>query len=429
MHRKTSLVLGCYVAVLLFFVRDVLAVGSAGYKNEVVNAEAMGKASSFVAQADNPSAIYYNPAGLTQLKGDNVSLGYTFEGPMAEVESNTADGTVQMQRQVFWIPNFYYVSDANKENLRIGFSVTSPFGLATDWAQDSYVAANATESDLDFIAVNPTIAFKVNDVLSIGAGLNHFGSHLSKHKRVAASISSDGDFQLKGSDTGWGYNTGFLVQPSEQHSIGISYRSEVDMDYKGTVSMTNINQGAYPAVFGGASYSTDMKVSLTLPQSVVIGYAYKPGNKWTFETDLEWTGWSAAEEEKVEYPSESDANRLAVLNAGNPVPRDWNDVFSFGVGAEYQATDKLALRCGYLYEETPIPSANLDAALPDADRHGVTLGFGYDFKEVTIDASYLALFMMDRDVTNDVGLVAGTDIDGKYKQFVNVFAVGFTYKF
>ena len=432
MNRRHVLVgVVVFLCTSFAYSNNIFAVGSGGFRNEVVDAEAMGKASAFVAQADNPSAIHYNPAGLTQLKGSYLSIGYTAEFPVNEVDSNTGDGTVQMQRQYFLIPNFYYVTDLGKGGAKIGVGVTAPYGLGTDWAHDSYVAENATESDVEFININPTIAYKINDTLSIGAGLDVYDSEIEKRKRLDnAALSSNGDFKLEGSDTALGYNVGFLIKPMEGHSIGLSYRSEVDMEYRGTITLTNIEDATALFVFGGSTYTTDMKTELTLPQSLAIGYAYKPNDKWTFEADVEWTDWSSIKQDLVEYPSlAAGDSKLIYLNDGNPAAKDWTDVFAFGFGTEYQATDKLELRCGYLYEQTPIPSATFDSALPGANRHGITLGAGYDFKDVKVDVSYMFLAFRDRDITNDVGSNTGANINGKYKAHVNIFAVGFTYKF
>ncbi len=415
------------ITVILFTPSNVFSVGSAGFRNEVPDAEALGKGSAFVAQADNPSAVYYNPAGLTQLKERYISIGYVLELPQNSFKPLSGD-EVEMQGQYFLIPNFYLVDNFGSENFRFGLGVTAPYGLGTDWAQDSFSSTVATESDLEVMNINPTVAYKVNEKISIGAGIDYIVSDISKHKRLASTLSNDGEFQLKGRDDGWGYNLGLLYRPSEKHSLGLSYRSEVELTYRGFASLDNLN-ALYTFVFGGSTYNTGIKSELALPQTLAVGYAYRPNSRWTFEGDIEWANWSCVEQDKVDYQSETDPTRLTVLNSGNPASKDWNDTFSYGLGAEYKATDKLVLRIGYLFEDNPIPSANFDTALPDSDRHGLTLGIGYTFKSVKIDASYMALFFKDRDVTNDVGATTGANLDGKYEAFTNIFGISFTYKY
>lgn len=410
-------------------------LGSGGFRNEVVDAEAGGKGSCFTAQADGPSAVHYNPAGLTQLKGDYVSAGFTFEAPRSECSSDATGDTVQMQKQTFLIPNFYYVSDLESERFRFGFSATFPYGLSTDWAADSFSKNVMTESDVEMLNLNPVIALKINDQVSVGAGINRFSATFSKHKLLTLTgigglSDTGGDLQLKADDIGWGYNLGLFVKPSEKHRIGVSYRSAIDLTYKGTVTLDTLN-ATYANVFGGSTYTTPLESDGTIPQTLAVGYAYQPDDKWTIEADIEWTDWSCVVEEMIRYPQESDATRLAVLNDGNPTSKDWNDVFAYGIGAEYKAKDNLDLRCGFLYYESPIPSVSLDTSLPDANKHGVTLGLGYLFKDrdISLDASYAFFKFRNRNVTNVVGANTGSDIDGTYKGYMNMVALGITYKY
>lgn len=427
---KAKTVLAIIAASALFIVpNDAFAVGGGGFRNEpAVDAEANGMADCFVAQADSPSAVHFNPAGLTQLEGNYVRVGSTLQGPR---NSHTSTSGVEsyMQKQLFFIPNVYLVNDLGLDNWKFGLSVTSPYGLATDWADDSFSAYQATESNLEVYQINPSVAYKVNDALSIGAGIDYVISDISKHKRLLAALGG-GELQLKGDDEAWGYNVGILYKPSERHSIGASYRSEVELTYKGTVSLSDLSAAAqFLYSFTGPEYSTAMKSKLTLPRSLAVGYAFRPDDKWTLEVDVEWTDWTSVQEDFVTYPDESNATRLSLLNSGNPSSKDWNGSLAYGIGTKYKFNDKLTLRGGYLFIETPIPSANFETALPDCDRHGITLGAGYRLMEnLSIDLAYFGVFMVERNVTNDVAS-SSSNLDGEYDGYVNIVSVGFTYKY
>jgi len=435
MFRKLEAVLVSFVVLFTVFSAKAFGAGSGGYRNEVVDAEAAGKGYCFTAQADNPSAVYYNPAGLTQLKGSQVTVGYAYEAPRSSVDSKATGDNVNMQKQVFYIPNVYFVTNLKGENLKFGFGANSPYGLSTDWSNDSFAQYASTESNVQMMNYNPTIAYKVNDYVSLGAGLDFFTASVSKHKVLSTLLSSTGgDFQLKGTDESFGYNLGVLLKPSEKHRIGISYRSPIRLELEGKISIDGLNNIApyfASTTFGGASYSTEMKSKSTIPGSIAMGYAYQPNSKWTFEADVEWTNWACVEEELVTYPNESNPTRLAILNGGNPASRDWRSVFSYGIGAEYQATDKLELRGGFLYQQSPIPSVNFEPVLPDSDKYGITTGLGYLMKNVKIDTSYAFFKYRDRDVTNAMGSTStpAYDIDGNYKGYVNIIALSFTYKY
>ncbi|MDP8230973.1 MAG: outer membrane protein transport protein [Candidatus Gorgyraea atricola] len=413
------------------------AVGAGGFKNEVVSAKGMGRGSAGAAQIDDPAAVYYNPAAMSYLDGSAVSIGYTLEMPIGR-GTPTGAGEVDMESQSFFVPNFYLVDDFGLEEFTFGLGVTIPYGLGTDWPDDSYSRYVATESDVRVENINPSVAYKVNDNLSIGAGLNYMISNVNKYRKFnvtrvntllgGSAVEADGDFYLKADDESWGYNLGMLYSFKDSHRLAVAYRSEVDFSQKGTLSLNGLGADATAGLFG-ASYDTSIKADMTLPEVVTLGYAWDVNDVLTFEADLEWTGWSSVVQDWVEWETETHPIKLQILNAGNPASKDWEDVFSLGIGVNYDASDKIQLRCGYMYEQTPVSEANFDTALPDSDRYGITCGFGYTFKDMTMDISYLALFFEDRDVANGVGSTSNADIDGRYEQFVNIFAVGFTYKY
>ena len=137
--------------------------------------------------------------------------------------------------------------------------------------------------------------------------------------------------------------------------------------------------------------------------------------------------WSSVEQEGIVYKRPLTAAQSAVLNNGNPSPRDWKSVMSAGVGVEYACSDRLRLRGGYFFHETPMPDANFQASLPDSNSHSVTAGFGFDIKkDVTLDLAYAGMFFDEREVTS--GFASGT-IDGKYKNFTNLVSMTVGYKF
>jgi long-subunit fatty acid transport protein len=139
--------------------------------------------------------------------------------------------------------------------------------------------------------------------------------------------------------------------------------------------------------------------------------------------------WSSIKEEKIDYPSESDAGRLSVLNDGNPVPKNWHSAFAYALGIEYKVNDILRLRTGYLFHKTPIPQANFDTSLPDSSSNTVTLGAGIDLnKNIRLDLAYAAMFYDERKIDNNVGSASGASIDGEYNTLINVYLLTLTFK-
>jgi len=433
MYRRFKIIALLLFILMVFFCSAVFANG---FKNDaLLDTEATGMATVFVAQADSPSAVQFNPAGLTQLKGDYVRVGYTSAIPR-NFRTDANGDTSNAQVDNFLVPNLYFVNSTKSENWKFGLGVTSPYGLGTDWADDSFARFQTTESSLQVLQINPTVAYKYNDTISLGFGIDYIMSETSSHKRIAdgtgpggsSGVGGFGDFHAKGDDDGWGYNIGLLIKPSDKHSIGISYRSKVDLTYKGTISMTNMSSGIYSSVFPD-NYETGMESKLALPQTISLGYAFKPNQKWTVEADGIWTDWSCVQEDFAKYTEEGDSTRLSILNDGNPLSKNWHSTMSYGVGVKYQTTDKLVLRCGYLYAETPVPAANFEPSMIDMEVHCVSLGAGYALKkDLTVDAAYFGGFYKDRYITNDVAS-ASSDLDGMYEAYVNVFSISFTRKY
>lgn len=412
--------------ILALPVNKAYSAGSGAFRLEVPDAEALGKGSAFVAQADNPSAIYYNPAGMTQLEGKlNLSLGASLIQPFTTYKNDSGNET-DMRRQIFTIPNAYVVSNLGLENFAFGVGATSFWGLGTYWAEDSFSKYVATKSDYNTQDLMFAGAFKINDNISIGASADYVKSYVNKKKKINNIYlggTGDGDFQLKGRDnSAWGYRLSTLYKLNKNHSFGFMYRSPIDIKYKGKIYFDNVTG------FGN-SYETEITSKSTLPQSILLGYCYKPDDKWRFEFDAEWMDWSSIQEEKIDYPSESNAARLNVLNTGNPTPKDWHSTFSYALGAEYKVNDILKLRGGYFYHKTPIPQSNFDTSLPDATSNSVTVGAGINLnKNTTLDFAYAAMFFDKRKIDNNIGAGSGASIDGKYSAFTNVYLLTLTFK-
>jgi long-chain fatty acid transport protein len=293
---------------------------------------------------------------------------------------------------------------------------------------------NATRSEIQSEDYMLTGAYQVTDKLSMALGVDIDSSTVDLEKKVSQGVQADGNFRLKGKHDGVGLRVAGLYKMNERHQFGLMYRASTEHKYKGTVMLDDLNAGGsnYAGIFGGTSFSTDVVSKVDLPQSVVLGYSYRPTSKWVFNIDVEWTDWSSYEEFEVDYPALNDTNdptgfQRQILNDGNPAAKDWDAVIATALGVEYMMTDRFRLRGGFYYHQNPVPAATWSPMLPDADSHAFTTGFGYDIKKnLTLDFSYGAMFYNDRNVTNSV--TSGT-INGDYEQTVNLVLATLTYKF
>jgi len=427
----SSLFLLCMAVLFSFsFVTPAHATGAGGWRLEVADTEAYAKGGAFAGEADNPGAVFYNPAGLTQLKKTAMTIGLAAVQPKGDAESSSGV-EAKMARDTHFIPNAYFVSNFGLDKAAFGFGMTSFWGLVTEWPANGFMRYSATKSEIQSKDYMITGAYEVTDKLSMALGVDIDASMVDLQKKVelvSTGGTGDGDFRLKGTHNGVALRIAGLYKLNERHQFGLMYRSTTPHKYTGTVMLNNIT-GAYagPGVFNGSSYQTDVISKLNLPQSVVLGYSYRPTSKWIFNVDAEWTDWSSYEEFEVAYPDTISAGARSVLQAGNPASKDWHSVIATALGAEYKLTDRLRLRGGFYYHQNPVPAANWSPMLPDADSHAFTTGFGYDIKkDLTFDFAYGAMFLNKRNVTNSVA--SGT-ISGTYEQWINLIFASVTYNF
>jgi len=387
--------------VLLFTASTSFA---AGFRIPEAGAKAMGMGFAFTAQADDPSAIYYNPAGLTQLKGQNVMLGLTYvHNDGAEFTGETpltAGATVSETQKTLnhYIPNAYYTRTTNDGNIAYGVGIFSPFGLGQEYNDKNFsVFRNQiTKIELQTVVVNPTISFKINEMLSVGGGIDYmWGRAKLEQTPVATSVGNLYNFELKGDGDAWGYNFGLLLKPTENFRIAANYRSPFNLRIKNEdATISNLNPAYSTGQLGQVPSSTLASTIVKMPATFALGAAYTIG-QLTVEADADWTFWHSFDSLPITFQKNAIPTLPNVVNE-----KKWKDVCAVRVGAEYRVTDPLALRVGFVYDPTPIPGSTLGPELPDATRMDYMVGAGYKIGPVTIDGAFMYIDKFDRTVSN-----------------------------
>jgi long-chain fatty acid transport protein len=266
------------------------------------------------------------------------------------------------------------------------------------------------------VVVNPTIGFKVNDILSVGAGIDYmYGkAELSKTPFSAALGGVNVyNLDLKADGDAWGYNFGLLLKPTENLRIGASYRSPFTLKLKdGDVDLSNITGaagGVVQGVFGGTTFSTKGTATLSLPATLALGVSYTTG-KLTVNADADWTFWHSYSSLPIEIRDQRSLGPTPLLISTNS-GKKWKDVVAIRIGTEYRVTEPLALRAGFVYDPTPAPGSTVGPELPDADRLNYMVGAGYKIGPWTIDGALMYVDKNDRTVSNqrldENGLPAG----------------------
>jgi long-chain fatty acid transport protein len=399
-----------------------------GFQLNEVGARAMGMGGAVVAQANDLSAIYFNPAGLAQLAGFRVSLGGTMILPKSSFTS-PAGAATDMVSQTFVTPNVH-ASYGMDNGLAFGVGFYVPFGLGTEWPATWPGRFVAVKTDLQNFVINPTIAYKVGDSFMIGAGVSYMWStvKLSYHIGTFSSLgpppvpsATDGSVSLEADGNGIGFDAGAIYKPVPELSIGASYRHSTKLDLEGTAKFSSMQ--ALTTFFPGGTGKTTIK----FPSQIFAGIAYRFSPAVTVELDLQWVGWSSYDTLAVQLPNGPPFPLTGrPLQATSKSGKNWKDATLLRLGGEYLC-EAWAFRLGFIYDMTPQPNKTVEPLLPDANRMEGIVGVGYTVAgNWSIDAAYQLILFKDRTVTGpstgDLNAFPGT-----YTNSANLFGLSVSY--
>ena len=392
------------LSVLLSF---TATVHPEGFRIYGLSAEAQSRGEAVVASVDDASAVWYNPGALTKL--GKFDLSVTFNNMIIPAKyTDLANREEKSQRSYFPFLHAYFSSNLGTENLAVGFGVNEPFGLATEYGKTSAFRYITTGGEIILVNFNPTVAYKLHPTFSIGLGLDYYNStaELRQQYPWGAFVpgAPDGSVTVQGKGDGFGFNTGILYQPLPEHSLGLTYRSQVVVKYGNRkAEVTNIPaalQGFFPAGTGDV-YATGAKTSVKFPDIIGLGYAFKPNGQWTWELGSQWS--------------------------------NWDDVRSFVIkaGFEHQYTENFSFSGGYFYDQSPTNEATYGPLVPDGNHHVFSIGPKYKRGDFAISLPVVGLIQTGTDSINSaVADATGTqNTDGKYSLYFVQIALGINYRF
>ncbi len=397
------------VFVFLTLVVFTSAAMGAGFALMNQGTAAMAQGNAFVAEASDASAIFYNPAGLTQLKRPQFYLGAFLIHPDREYEGNGT--SAQTNHRLYRAASVYFSLPVHSRVV-LGLGVFAPFGLGTAWPPDWVGRYLTTWSSMKTYNLNPVVAVKVLDSLSLAAGFDVLWSAV-RLKRQVSPLLPGVESDLGGVGTGFGYNLAALYEPVAGVKLGVNFRSEISVKHKGNLNMI-------PAVVP----RTNGSANLTFPPTVTFGIAYARLKPFTFEFDATWTGWSTYDELRVDFAQ-------PVLGATSSVtPKNWKDVWAFRFGANWEVREGLKLRAGYIYDLNPVPDDTFDPMLPDADRHIFTVGLDYKIRRFTLGVAYNYILLEGRSKNNTIGILPATfQANGSYESDVHCLGLSMNFQF
>jgi len=403
-----------------------------GFQINEQSARAMAMGGAYTAIAFDPSAIYFNNAALTRIGGFQSVIGTTliapivsFRGPYGPSVSDPTIAESDMHKQAFFPTHAYFTYQINNDWF-VGLGFNTPFGLGTEW-DNGWVGKDVSISiDLKTFSFNPVVAYKFNDVFSLGAGLQYnLGTvKIIRGAGIALNQSSpalgDAVVNLNGTtNSAFGFTVGGLAQLSKEFSLGVSYRSQVNYDFKGSAS----SQG--PSQFAALLPHGDISASLKTPAELVVGGGYQVTDKWLISADFQYLWWSSYDTLKITF---TDPSQKPIVD-----PRDYENTYIARIGAEYQYSEKLALRAGFLFDRCPVTDERVEASLPDANRLGYSVGLGYKFSDkLGVDVSYLYLHFLERTVSTSKVPYSPTGsayFNGTYNFMATLASLSISYKF
>jgi long-chain fatty acid transport protein len=403
-------------AVLIIGGGPVLSVWAGGTRLPDQDAFATGRGEAFTATANNPSAIYYNPAGIAQLEGNNLRLGIYAIDLDPSYKSPTTGQTFDNENKLHAVPELYYTYSKQDWPVTFGLGIYAPFGLGLEWSQSTgfRTVPGAIESSLTYMTFNPVMAIKLAPNLFIGGGVsaNYAYAHL---KQGLTPTPNTDDFEFKGDGWAVGYNLGALWQPCEKVSIGATFRSS---------TMVNL-EGHTTSEMNGVQPSTESRANadFPFPLSAVFGISYRPTPKWNLEFDADYADWSTLGTVTIHQNSPPPILPLSDV----PVAFDWESSWYFEWGATRYFDNGWHFSAGYIFNENSVPDANYTPAVTDLDKHFFSVGVGRQSKKFDFDIAYQFGYGPTRNVSGATG--ASAPANGNYTFISHAVAVSVGWHF
>jgi long-chain fatty acid transport protein len=424
---------------------------ASGFQLMEQNASGLGNAyAGQGASAQDASTIFFNPAGMTRLPGMNAVGAINAIRPSSKF-SNTTSTLAPLQTSLggnggdagdwAFVPNAYFSWQVNPQ-IYVGLGLNAPFGLKTEYDPTWVGRFHAIESELKTININPSVAFRINNVVSLGAGISYqkadatltnavnysaaaFGAGGAALLGAIGGAGREGVAKVEGDDWAWGYNLGAMFDITPDTRVGVAYRSSTSYKISGNVTFSN-----RPALLAAGLPDGAVTADLTLPAIASVNFFHKINPQWDLLADLSWTDWS----------------RIKVLNIMRTsgallttTPLNWKDTWRIGIGANYHFNDQWTLRFGTAYDQSPVPDADRTPRVPDSDRTWAAVGAQYRLsKQAAIDFGYAHVFMKDASVNlcnaaqaaaNPPACSGKNTLVGNFKNNVNIVSAQFRYAF
>ncbi len=387
----------------------------AGFQLAERSASGLGRAySGEAAIGDDASILGSNPAGMSLLDDWSYSIGANYITPHIDAEGTGVTGPISSNNVISdGIIPYFYAAKKYDERLSFGLGIYTTYGLKSDYSRDFATGAVTDYSEVLSFNINPVVSYRLNDQWTIGAGFDALytdGQITSRQPRIGGNL-----FDLEGDDWGFGYNVGVLFELNERTRFGLHYRSAIELNLEGSAEV-----GAGFNGFPAGNY--DATLDVELPDTIEFSAYHEINDQWAIHADVFWTNWS-------KFKSlEPKVNPL--LDPALAKEENWEDAFRFSVGATYRHNDRLTIRAGVAYDESPVSDSNRTLRIPDADRIWASIGASYVISDrYTLDVGYTHIFADDADLLPEAAGGNSDAFAGTVEGSVDVFAIGLSGSF
>ena len=427
-------------SIVFIFFASLMAVPDCvfpgGYMIPHQTARAVALSNAVTAGVNDPSAVYYNPAALSEIDGNNLMGNGTYINVNSSVENNGRKSV--NKRDDNFLASFFANYHIPGTDFTLGIGTYTPFGLATEYDKDAFTRFAAIDTELKTIYITPALSWNPSSYFSVGVGLSfvHASGVFSRALCLdpisfcTQPLGLEGTVRVTDTADAFAYNLGLLVKPTDNLKFGFSYRSRVDLRFDNA-----------DAKFGGSFSTPTVNANLSplpLPPVINVGLFWQIMPSWGAEFVYEYTRWSEFKNFTVTLSPIPIFLPLGAPIPGFKLPEDWRNTSTLRLGSYYALNQNWELRGGIAVEQTPIPNKTLNPAIPDADKLTLNAGVGYKWEKFSVDLGYMAVFYKTRNVTNNEleGLpataplfYAGAPGKDKYQTFNNFVTLSLAYRF
>jgi len=406
--------------ILIAVVCSVSFVFSNGLNLNSIGVKGGSMGGAFIGLADDYTAAYWNPAGISQLKKAQIGAYFTGVMPTATYKLEQAGIDAISEPALFPVPGIMGYVPLVSGIINAGLGVYIPSGLGVTWNGDdlkNLSGGNSYEwmSKIGVVHIAPAISFKVMPSLSVGAALNlSYGFLDLKQPQMSMNINQAPVWgQYSESSSGWGFGAtvGILFEPIDNLNVGMSFRTSNNISFEGTAEHALIKAG-----LGGQYKDADISRDVAWPSWFGVGLAYKPIMGLTLTADLQYTNWGSMDSIKTTYKN------WEPIMTSNYLVMKWEDKIQIRFGAEFQVLSTLALRAGYYLDPAPAPDETLNILFPSISYSGPTFGAAVNFPGFLIEGGVEYLMGTERNVSP-----SGHNMPGIHNNNIFAFFVGMVF--